>query len=90
MQSPADKVTRLAADLVSSAMAEGKRQHRRLWGLVAQAFPRCDHATVYDNSSKTGPRIVALFTDGYLVGEATWPAWTPAELTSHTSRSEQL
>ncbi|QHE71004.1 hypothetical protein GFS60_04601 [Rhodococcus sp. WAY2] len=45
---------------------------------------------MYDNSSKTGPRLVALFTDGYLVGEATWPAWTPAELTSRTSRSEQL
>ncbi|MEU2005715.1 zeta toxin family protein [Rhodococcus sp. NPDC019627] len=67
-----------------------RQRYRRLWGLVAQAFPRCDHATVYDNSSNTGPRIVAQFTDGYLVGEATWPARTPAELTSHTSRSEQL
>jgi hypothetical protein len=28
MQSSADKVTRLAADLVASAMAEGERQHR--------------------------------------------------------------
>ncbi|MFC9841569.1 hypothetical protein ACFVKB_48725 [Rhodococcus sp. NPDC127530] len=28
MQSTSDKVTRLAADLVASAMAEGERQHR--------------------------------------------------------------
>ena len=65
-----------------------RQRYQRLWGLVAQAFPRCDHASVYDNSSSTGPRIVAQFTDGHLVGEATWPAWTPVELTSHTSRGE--
>lgn len=67
-----------------------RQRYQRLWGLAARAFPRCDHATVYDNSSSTGPRIVAQFTDGHLVGEATWPAWTPAELTSYTSRGEQL
>ncbi|MDI9918472.1 zeta toxin family protein [Rhodococcus sp. IEGM 1379] len=67
-----------------------RQRYQRLWGLAARAFPRCDHATVYDNSSSTGPRIVAQFTDGYLVGEATWPAWTPAELTSCTSRGERL
>ncbi len=65
-----------------------RQRYHRLWGLVAQAFPRCDHVTVYDNSSSNGPRIVAQFTDGHLVGEATWPAWTPVELTSHTSRGE--
>ncbi|MFC9760362.1 zeta toxin family protein [Rhodococcus jostii] len=66
-----------------------RQRYHRLWGLVAQAFPRCDHVSVYDNSASTGPRIVAQFTDGHLVGEATWPAWTPAELTSYTSRGEQ-
>ena len=65
-----------------------RQRYQRIWGLVAQAFPRFDHASVYDNSSSTGPRIVAQFTDGHLVGEATWPAWTPTELTSHTSRGE--
>ncbi|WAM19924.1 AAA family ATPase [Rhodococcus sp. JS3073] len=65
-----------------------RQRYHRLWGLLAQAFPRCDHVSVYDNSASTGPRIVAQFTDGHLVGEATWPAWTPAELTSHTSRGE--
>jgi len=65
-----------------------RQRYQRIWGLLAQAFPRCDHASVYDNSSSTGPRIVAQFTDGHLVGEATWPAWTPTELTSHTSRGE--
>ncbi|NHU49366.1 AAA family ATPase [Rhodococcus sp. A14] len=65
-----------------------RQRYQRIWGLLAQAFPRCDHASVYDNSASTGPRIVAQFTDGHLVGEATWPAWTPAELTSHTSRGE--
>lgn len=65
-----------------------RRRYQRLWGLVARAVPRCDHATVYDNSASTGPRIVAQCTDGQLVGEATWPAWTPAELTSPTSRDE--
>ncbi|WP_172652902.1 zeta toxin family protein [Rhodococcus opacus] len=65
-----------------------RQRYQRIWGLLAQAFPRSDHVTVYDNSLSTGPRIVAQFTDGHLVGEATWPAWTPAELTSHTSRGE--
>ncbi|UZG59999.1 zeta toxin family protein [Rhodococcus opacus] len=65
-----------------------RQRYQRIWSLLAQAFPRSDHVTVYDNSSSTGPRIVAQFTDGHLVGEATWPAWTPAELTSHTSRGE--
>lgn len=65
-----------------------RQRYQRIWGLVAQAFPRFDHASVYDNSSSTGPRIVAQFTDGHVVGEATWPAWTPTELTSHTSRGE--
>ncbi|WKN60435.1 zeta toxin family protein (plasmid) [Rhodococcus opacus] len=65
-----------------------RQRYQRIWGLLAQVFPRCDHASVYDNSSSTGPRIVAQFTDGHLVGEATWPAWTPTELTSHTSRGE--
>lgn len=61
-----------------------RQRYQRLWALVAQAFPRCEHATVYDNSASTGPRIIAQFTDGHLVGEATWPAWTPADLRAYT------
>ncbi|MEN0140219.1 MAG: ATPase, partial [Rhodococcus sp. (in: high G+C Gram-positive bacteria)] len=66
-----------------------RRRYQRLWALVAQAFPHCDHVSVYDNSTSSGPRIVAQFADGHLVGEATWPAWTPVELTSRTSWGEQ-
>lgn len=66
-----------------------RQRYQRLWGLVAQAFPRCDHVTAYDNSASTGPRIVAQFTDGYLVGEANWPSWTPTELTASTSPGAQ-
>lgn len=55
-------------------------RYRRLWTLVTQAILRCDSATVYDNSTALGPRIVAQFNDGDRVGAAVWPEWTPAEL----------
>ncbi|MCD2157966.1 zeta toxin family protein [Rhodococcus cerastii] len=66
-----------------------RQRYQRLWSLVSQAFPHCDHVTVYDNSTNSGPRIVAQFTDGHLVGEANWPNWTPIELTSRTDRAQQ-
>lgn len=57
-----------------------RQRYRRLWPIVATAIARCDLATVYDNSGIAGPRIVARFTDGDLVGAASWPDWTPTAL----------
>jgi predicted ABC-type ATPase len=59
-----------------------RERHRRLWGLVAQAIPLADSATVYDNSRLAGPRIVAQFSGGDIIGRASWPSWTPRPLTS--------
>ena len=54
-----------------------RQRYQRLWPLVATAITRCDSATVYDNSGLKGPRIVAQFNDGFVIGSTTWPAWTP-------------
>jgi predicted ABC-type ATPase len=65
-------------------VAENKIRERyhRLWALVAEAILRCDQATVYDNSGRKGPRIVAQMSDGFIVGSPTWPDWTPQALQS--------
>ncbi len=57
-----------------------RQRYRRLWPLVATAIRRCDSATVYDNSTLKGPRIVAQFAGGYVVGVDAWPTWTPPTL----------
>ncbi|MFN8225595.1 MAG: zeta toxin family protein [Mycobacterium sp.] len=57
-----------------------RQRYRRLWPLVATAITRCDSATVYDNSGLNGPRIVAQFAGGYLIGAPAWPTWTPSPL----------
>lgn len=57
-----------------------RERFERVWPLVAAAVDRVDHATVYDNTAPDVTRIVARFVDGDPVGEATWPAWTPAAL----------
>ena len=54
-----------------------RERYSRLWPLVSDAILRADLATVYDNSRSTGPKIVAQFSDGDLIGRATWPVWTP-------------
>jgi predicted ABC-type ATPase len=61
---------------------EGKirERHRRLSDLVATAIPAVDTATVYDNSHRQGPRIVAQMTAGAIVGSPRWPRWAPAAL----------
>jgi predicted ABC-type ATPase len=59
-----------------------RERYQRLWGLVAAAISRCDSTTVYDNSELEGPRIIAQMNDGFLVGSAAWPAWTPDVLRS--------
>lgn len=54
-----------------------RQRYQRLWPLVATAITRCDFSTVYDNCGRKGPRIVAQFNDGFVIGSPTWPAWTP-------------
>jgi predicted ABC-type ATPase len=58
-----------------------RQRYRRLWSIVADAVAMCDIVTVYDNSRQTGPRAVARFNGGLVLGEPDWPAWAPAELT---------
>jgi len=57
-----------------------RQRHRRLWPLVAEAIEIVDTATVYDNSQRKGPRIVAQFTAGVVVGAPAWPVWTSEHL----------
>jgi predicted ABC-type ATPase len=54
---------------------------RRLWPHVAEAVRKADSATFWDNAHHSGPRQVALFTDGLVVGRPDWPGWAPTELT---------
>jgi predicted ABC-type ATPase len=57
-----------------------RQRYQRLWALVATAITRCDSATVYDNSTRKGPSILAHMSSGHLIGAPTWPAWTPRVL----------
>ncbi|MBU8813135.1 zeta toxin family protein [Mycolicibacterium goodii] len=59
-----------------------RERYQRLWPLVATAATHADIATFYDNSAVKGPRMVAQLTGGFVVGSATWPAWTPRVLRS--------
>lgn len=59
-----------------------RERYQRLWNLVAVAAIRADSATFYDNSTVSGPRIVAQIAGGFVVGSPTWPTWTPAALVS--------
>jgi predicted ABC-type ATPase len=55
-------------------------RYHRLWTVVVDAIARADTATVYDNSARKGPRIVAQTSAGFIVGAADWPTWTPEPL----------
>lgn len=57
-----------------------RERHRRLWALVCAAIESADSATVYDNSSHRGPKIVAQMAGGMIVGAPAWPAWTAEPL----------
>jgi len=57
-----------------------RSRHQRLGPLMAAAIATADSASVYDNSSISGPRILSQFTAGFLIGAAGWPDWTPAAL----------
>jgi len=79
-------VARVAERVVEGGhrVPEDKIRERfaRLWSLVADAIDRVDHATVYDNTAADVTRIVARYVDGDPVGEITWPAWAPVELST--------
>jgi len=57
-------------------------RYRRLWANVAETVRHTTTAAFYDNTQKGSPVRVAFFADGYPLGPATWPSWTPTELTS--------
>lgn len=52
----------------------------RLWSIVMQGIEQADTADVWDNAAHDGPKMVAQFSDGVLVGSPRWPAWAPREL----------
>jgi predicted ABC-type ATPase len=59
-----------------------RERYRRLWALVADAIAQADSSTVYNNSHIAGPRIVAQFSGGDIIGAVSWPPWTPQALHS--------
>ena len=61
-------------------------RYQRLWSIVADAIPRSDTATFWDNSYRDGPDLVALFGDGLPIGSPEWPSWTSAALTDRWPR----
>ena len=54
---------------------------QRLWEHVVSMIELVDSAEIFDNSGP-GPRTIATFTAGDLVGTAQWPTWAPTALTS--------
>jgi predicted ABC-type ATPase len=67
------------------AVPEDKIRDRyaRLWGLVREAIPLADEATVYDNSRAAHTfRVVAHYLHGRPVSPPEWPPWAPAALTA--------
>ena len=73
---------RVAAGGHPVAQNKIRERYHRLWALVAEAILRCAQATVYDNSGRKGPRIVAQMTEGFIVGSPAWPDWTPHSLSA--------
>lgn len=59
-----------------------RHRYRRLWEFVAAAITDSDSATVYDNSRREGPRIIAQTSAGQIIGSPSWPPWTPDALRS--------
>lgn len=50
----------------------------RLWPLVAQALRMANEGFAYDNTSAQNPyRVVAHLENGKMIGEASWPVWSP-------------
>ena len=59
-----------------------RERYRRLWPLVADAIATADSATVYDNAARRGPRTVAHYSAGIVIGSLSWPDWAPEVLTA--------
>ena len=59
-----------------------RQRYRRLWANVVEAVPKAGSATFWDNSPLDGPRRVAMFIEGFVVGRPLWPAWTPPTVTT--------
>ncbi len=56
-------------------------RYERLWPLVVSARATADRTEFLDNSAAATPyRTVAEYERGLLIGEAAWPAWSPAAL----------
>ena len=64
-----------------------RERYRRLWALVADAIALADNATVYDNTSIRGPRVVAQLSEGVISGAVAWPGWAPDLLVQRWSYS---
>ncbi|MGL5443160.1 MAG: AAA family ATPase [[Mycobacterium] stephanolepidis] len=79
-------VTRVAFRVESGGHAvpveKIRARYQRLWPLVVEAIALADSTVVYDNSADPGPRVIARFTRGQVIGTLTWPQWTPAPLLS--------
>jgi predicted ABC-type ATPase len=77
-------VARVAARVVAGGHAVPEEKirgrYRRLWPLCADAIVLADAATVYDNSRRNGPSVVADLSHGFLVGNPLWPDWAPDAL----------
>jgi predicted ABC-type ATPase len=85
-------VARVAARVVAGGHTVPEEKirgrYQRLWPLVAEAIVLADTATVYDNSQRKGPSVVADFSHGFVVGKPLWPGWTPEALTDRWSRDD--
>jgi predicted ABC-type ATPase len=57
-----------------------RERRRRLWALIATAIDLAGTTTIYDNSQRRGPRIVAQLSGGVIISSPSWPQWTPAPL----------
>jgi predicted ABC-type ATPase len=55
-------------------------RYQRLWDLVARAVAVADAASFWDNARRDGPALVAVFEDGFIIGNPSWPDWTPTPL----------
>ena len=56
-----------------------RSRYRRLWGNVVKMIELADSAEVFDNTGP-GPKTVATFVAGDIVGRPRWPGWIPIEL----------
>lgn len=73
---------RVAAGGHNVPEAKIRERYHRLWSLVTDAIIRADSATIYDNSTHSGPRIVAQMSGGLSISAPAWPTWAPKSLSN--------